>query len=92
MSKEKLKLKKALGLTKVHYQGVVMVTQRCFGSDMDPEDRANNPSGAHLIHVTIPRDQDPVQHILDEFHNSVPIACLDDFEIEVTDIKELEEV
>ncbi len=61
----------------------VMVHQRVSLDELDAEDRETNPTGYHYVEVYF----DPLEAALDEFHSTVPIACLDDFDISIEEIE-----
>jgi hypothetical protein len=56
----------------------VTVRQLVEDTALDEDDKITNPSGTHVI-----EDARDSEHALDLFHRTVPIACLDDFEISV---------
>ena len=56
---------------------VVTVKQLVSDEELDHDDFNDNPSGEHRVFGT---DNDDA---LNEFHATIPIACLDDFEITI---------
>lgn len=56
---------------------MVIVRQTVSVEDMDPDDFWENPSGSYMI------DAHTSEEALDKFHFTIPIACLDDFDISV---------
>ena len=53
----------------------ITVTAKLPREQWDPDDQADDPTGTHEIGAP---DKEAA---LDKFHSTVPIACLDDFEI-----------
>lgn len=52
------------------------------GTPTDHDDLDTDPRGVHNF------EANNEEEALDEFHATVPIACLDDFEIEVVEVKD----
>lgn len=50
------------------------------GVPTDPEDIDDSPVGLHYIYA------EDEELALDEFHWTIPISCLDDFDIEVEEL------
>lgn len=55
----------------------ITVTQLVPDSELDHDDKEENPAGEHI------RRSATQDEAMDDFHNSVPIACLDDFDITI---------
>jgi len=53
----------------------ITVKQVTADKDLDWDDHLDNPTGEHFF------EAGSKDEALDEFHSTVPIACLDDFEI-----------
>jgi len=60
-----------------HSKFVVTVKQMAADSDLDHEDRENNPSGDHDVTGYCEADA------LTKFHHTVPISCLEHFRITI---------
>jgi len=58
---------------------IITVKQLVPDDQLDPDDQVDNPSGEHT------EEADSKEEALDQFHGSVPIACLDHFEITCTE-------
>jgi hypothetical protein len=55
----------------------------------DHEDKYENPAGEYYYDgIKAFNDKEAAEWALDEFHDKVPIGCLDDFEI-TTEVKEV---
>lgn len=55
----------------------IMVKQLVPDRELDYDDLQENPSGEYIV------EGEDEEDALDEFHHTVPIACLDHFDIEV---------
>lgn len=60
----------------------IEVTQTVGNHELDPDDRIDNPSGVHHFY------SDSEEHALDDFHSTIPIACLEDFDIDCMEVAE----
>lgn len=49
----------------------------------DHEDRLQNPKGTYAGIVKAKNKKDAKEMALDEFHETIPIGCLDDFDINI---------
>lgn len=58
----------------------VTVKQIAPDEALDHDDREENPSGEHFV------EEVSEDAALDEFHATVPIACLDDFDISIEEM------
>lgn len=69
----------------------IEVKQLAPNSELDADDKAENPSGVWDINVQANNKEQAEEFGLDEFHETVPIAVLDDFDISVS-VEEITEM
>lgn len=50
----------------------------------DPEDREYKPQGKYRYLVNARSEKGAIERALDLFHDTIPIGCLDDFDIDST--------
>jgi len=60
----------------------VVIVKQLVDTPSDGDDRVDQPAGAYLWSG---KDEDEV---LDDFHATVPIGCLDDFEVSTYELKD----
>jgi hypothetical protein len=60
---------------------IITVHQLVSDHRLDPDDLDYRPEGAYSVEAT------DIENALDIFHSSVPVACLDDYEIDVIEFK-----
>lgn len=59
----------------------IVVTQLVYDSELDGDDQDYRPEGVYSVEA---KNEDMA---LDIFHEAVPIACLDDYDIQVFEYK-----
>lgn len=64
------------------YQVRVNVSRIVSKKELDPDDRRFNPTGEYEFEVEAENSLHAAEKALDEFHRTVPIACLEDFAID----------
>ena len=63
------------------YQYKITIKQLASDSDLDHDDLIDNPSGTVYLEAVTENAA------LDEFHETIPISCLDHFEITIKKTK-----
>lgn len=79
------------------YRVTINVRQLTKDADLDPEDRDDNPSGDYEYIIELAENgrsnwekELKIEELaLDEFHQTIPISTLDDFEITVSNIENI---
>ena len=66
------------------YTGKVIVTQLVLDEELDPEDREENPAGEHIVEAVVGDGDMIMESLLQEFHETVAIAKVDDFDVQLT--------
>lgn len=59
---------------------LISVTQNVKDSELHHEDKLTNPAGVYEIKANTE------SQALDEFHATIPISCLENFEIEIEEL------
>lgn len=60
---------------------IVTVYQTSSDHKLDPEDLDYRPEGAYLVAA------EDTEEALDRFHEIIPIACLEDYEVDAIEFK-----
>lgn len=60
----------------------VICTSDVPQNQWDSDDVADNPTGRYTFKPQAPNEEEAREKALDEFHSTVPIACLENFQIE----------
>jgi len=64
------------------YKIKVSVKQLCETESLtDPDDKIDQPSGDYIFEKTANNREQASELALDEFHLTVPIGCLEDYDI-----------
>lgn len=66
------------------YRVMIHVEQLVSDEELDEEDAEDNPAGDHEYTVMARNEDEASELALDQFHGEIPIAVLDDFDIETT--------
>jgi hypothetical protein len=67
----------------INYDVIVHVTSKVPFEERDFDDQQNDPTGDHEFEILAKGHEEAHEKALDVFHNNVPIAMLEDFDIDV---------